>query len=145
MLNIHSRQGDNFLAEKRKMIPADEAQVILLDKMLQEIKQLRADQDEIRQSVRQQVPEGMTDPIEPITVTHTLKRVMPTKPWFNVSIVDDGPNDVKVLVNSERSFEWHKVAKDETYRIDMGRAIIKDVLLQCEPQESASVRVVGTR
>jgi hypothetical protein len=131
------------MSQPKKLIRAEEAQVLLLDRMLTEMRKLRADYEEIKQIVKDQVPVGVTEPVQPITVTHDVKRVTPIKPWFNCSIVNDGPNSVKVIVNSEKSFEWHTVAKDETYRVDMGRPLIKDVLLQCNTGETADVRIVG--
>jgi hypothetical protein len=133
------------MSQPKKLIRAEEAEVMLLDKMLEEMRQLRADYVEIKRIVEDQVPSGVTDPIEPITVTHEVKRVIPVKPWFNCSIVNDGPYSVMVIVNSEKSFEWHEIAKDETYKVDMGRPLIKDVLLQCDIGETATVRLVGTR
>jgi hypothetical protein len=131
--------------EKKKLIRSDEAQVLLLDRMLDAVRKLEISNKEIKQTLDEQVPEGVTDPIEPVTVTSTTRLIRPMKPWFNCSIVNGGPDTVKVLVNSEKSFEWHSVEKDETYQVDMGRPLIKDVLLQCEPNETATVRLVGTR
>jgi len=84
--------------------------------------------------------------MEPITVTDKARRVVaPFKPWFNVTVVNDGPDDVLVTVNVEKSVEWHRMIKGESYQVNMNRGVIKDVLLKCEPNKAASVRLVGTR
>jgi hypothetical protein len=101
---------------------------------------------EIYESMQEERAEGVVEPIEPISVTEEPRRVVALfKPWFDVTVVNDGPDDVWVMVNTEKSFEWHRVPKDETYKVDMKRGIIKDVLLKCEPSKTASVRLVGAR
>ena len=92
-------------------------------------------------------PIGAIEPQkEPLTVTSEQRLLRPSQgPWFEVSIVNDGPNDCQVLVNSSKSLEWHTVRKDETYRVSMSSPIIKDVLFRCAKGETADLRVVGTR
>lgn len=89
--------------------------------------------------------EGVVEPIEPITVTSTAKQIRPTKPWFSVEIVNDGPDSVLAIINTLKSFDAHDVKKDETYKVEMGKPIIKDVYMKCNPGETAIVRLVGTR
>lgn len=130
---------------EEKLIPADKATVLLLDKMLEELRNVKAQGEETLAKIKEQTPEGVTEPIEPITVTSIIRRVLPTKPLFNVSIVNDGPDNVQALVNPEKSFEWHTITKDETYRVDMGRPIITEILLRCNINETANIRLVGSR
>jgi hypothetical protein len=99
----------------------------------------------IREYAEERRAEGITEPVEPLVVTSEPRRIRAEKPWFSVMIVNDGPNDVDVIVNTEKSFREHKVAADETYKVDMFRGVIKDVLLWCAPAETASVRFVGVR
>ena len=125
--------------EERKKVKPDVLQTALLDEIAERLLH-------VERMLAEEKPEGVVEPIEPVSVTETLRRVKaPFKPWFSVSIVNDGPNDVYVIVNSEKSFEWHRVPVGETYKVDMKRPAIKDVLLKCEPGETASVRVVGSR
>jgi hypothetical protein len=90
--------------------------------------------------------EGVVEPIEPITVSSEVRRVIPPiKPWFCVEVANDGPDDVYVLVNPEKSFDWHQVLNGETYKVDMKRPVITEVELKCESDKTASVRLVGVR
>lgn len=100
----------------------------------------------IQKLAEEQRAEGVVEPIEPVAVVATPRRVLaPFKPWFSITIVNDGPNDVKALVNTETGLDWHKIVKDETFKVEVNRGILKDVLLKCEPNENASVRIVGSR
>lgn len=90
--------------------------------------------------------EGITEPLGPIAVTSETRRVKPfTKPWHSVSIVNDGPDVVYVIVNSEKSFDEYPLRIGETYMVDMHRPCIKDVLMRCEVGGSASARFIGAR
>jgi len=125
--------------EEEKRVRADVLMAALLDEIAERLTTLE-------QFQREQRPEGVVEPIEPITVTDKVRRVVaPFKPWFNVEVVNNGPSDVWVIVNPEKSFDWHRVGAKETYRVPMGRPIIKDVLLKCELGETATVRLVGSR
>jgi len=123
---------------EKKVVPSV-FQTALLDEIAERLLK-------IQEMLAEEKPEGIVEPIEPITVTETTRRVVaPVKPWFSVTIVNDGPADVYAIVNTEKSFDTHRIAVDETYTTNMKRGIIKDVLLKCDPGKTASVRVVGTR
>jgi hypothetical protein len=125
--------------KEKKAVPGTAMLVALLDEIAGRLSSLQRYEEERR-------AEGVVEPIEPISVTDEVRRVIPPlKPWFSAVIVNDGPDDVWVIVNAEKSFEWHRVAKDETYPVDMKRGAIEDVLLKCDPGKTASVRVVGAR
>jgi len=125
--------------EEKRLIRLDVLQAALLDEIADRLLN-------IQRMVSEEKPEGVVEPIEPVSVTDSARRVVaPVKPWFSVSIVNDGPNDVYAIVNTEKSFDWHRIPVGETYKVDMKRPIIKDILLKCEPGEKASVRVVGSR
>ena len=90
--------------------------------------------------------EGVVEPIEPITVSSEVRRVIPPiKPWFCVEVANDGSDVVYVLVNPEKSFDWHQVLNGETYKVDMKRPVITEVELKCASGKTASVRLVGVR
>ena len=90
-------------------------------------------------------PIGAVEPIEKFQITD-VKRHMPLlKPWFSVSIINDGDDDVFCIINTEKSFEEHRILPHETYNIAMITAVIKDLLFWCNHGESAIVRIVGTR
>lgn len=124
--------------DKKRVDPA-----IIQTSLLQDIARLLSKNNKFLQEGR---PEGVVEPIEPIQVTNAQRYVKaPRKPWFSVIIVNDGPDDVYAKVNLPKSDEWHRVAVDETYTISMGWGIISDVMLQCDPGHTSSVRLVGTR
>ena len=68
-----------------------------------------------------------------------------TMPWFGFNMTNDGPSDVLVRVNPEKSMNSHRVRNSEPYREHMGQPVIKSIMLQCEPGRSATVRLVGAR
>lgn len=130
---------ESKFTEQRKRVKPEVLQAAILDEIAERLYSLE-------QMQKEEKAEGVVEPIEPVAVTDEVRRVVaPFKPWFSVVIVNDGPDDVYAIVNSEKSFEWHQIPKGEPYKVDMKRAIIKDVLLKCESGENASVRVVGSR
>lgn len=88
---------------------------------------------------------GAVEPIEKFTITSQKNRITRLKPWMSMTLINDGPDSVFVIVNTEKSFDEHEVLDGETYTIDMHRPRIADLLLWCNHSETASVRVVGTR
>jgi len=91
-------------------------------------------------------PIGAVEPIEKFRITDVRRHMPLQKPWFSVSIINDDPtNDVFCIVNTEKSFEEHRILHNETYNIAMVTAVIKDLLFWCDHGESATVRIVGTR
>jgi hypothetical protein len=91
-------------------------------------------------------PIGAVEPIEKFVITDVRRHMPLVKPWFSVSIInDDDHNDVFCIVNTEKSFEEHRILHNETYNIAMITAVIKDLLFWCNHGESAVVRIVGTR
>jgi hypothetical protein len=91
-------------------------------------------------------PAGAVEPIEKFLITDARRHMPLQKPWFSVSVInDDDHNDVFCIVNTEKSFEEHRILPHETYNIAMVTAVIKDLLFWCNHGESAIVRVVGTR
>jgi hypothetical protein len=91
-------------------------------------------------------PIGAVEPIEKFLITDVRRHMPLQKPWFSVSIInDDDHNDVFCIVNTEKSFEEHRIHPLETYNINMVTAVIKDLLFWCDHGESAIVRIVGTR
>lgn len=127
------------LSEK-KLIRADEAQVLLLDRMLQEIRRVASD-------IAKQMPEGIVEPIHTITATTTRRVITPPmhKPWFSVSVVNDGPDDCWVIVNSEKSSTSPSLVRNgEPCEIDFGAPVIEDLVVWCD-SGTASLRIRGVR
>jgi len=90
-------------------------------------------------------PIGAVEPIEKFVITDVRRHMPLQKPWFSVSIINDGDDDVFCIVNTEKSFEEHRIHLNETYNINMVTAVIKDLLFWCNHGEHATVRIVGTR
>lgn len=90
-------------------------------------------------------PEGVTEPIEPIVVSDVRRIVRAVKPWISLMIFNDGPEDVWVIVNSEKSVEPHLVRAGETYNVNAMGKVIKDTILYCEHGLRSSIRLVGIR
>jgi hypothetical protein len=107
---------------------------------------------DIRKLLSEAVPEGIVQPIQPITVRGDFDRpwrqVIPPDPgklWFNVSVTNDGPNSIFILVNSQRNSDWHRIDYKEVYEVHMERPKIYDVLLKCNLGDEATVRLVFVR
>ena len=90
-------------------------------------------------------PIGAVEPIEKFRITDVRRHMPLQKPWFSVSIVNDGDDDVFCIINTKESFEEHRILMGETYTINMVTPVIKDLLFWCNHGEHATVRIVGVR
>jgi len=132
--------------EKPKMIRADEATVLLLDKMLQEIRHLSDQNNQTTQLIKNQIPEGIIDPKEVTATTAEISIIPPLdKRWFSIAIINDGPDSCFVVVNTEKSSTNPSILLvHETFEIDLGVPKIVDALVWCA-SGSAHLRVRGVR
>lgn len=91
--------------------------------------------------------QGIVEAMEPLLITPERRRVLAHNgPWMSVAIINDGADSVDCIVNTEKSFNEHVIAANETETVDMHRPIIKDVLLWAHTAGgSASVRLVAVR
>lgn len=141
MFRFQRAFGDNGVSEKAKLIRADEAQVLLLDRLLGEIRAVGA-------RLKEQEPEGVVEPLSMKHVTTERMVIHPPllgKPWFSVSVVSDGPNDCMIVVNTEKSATTpYRLRMNETFEVDMGSAKIVDLLCYCEIG-TADLRIRGVR
>ena len=128
------------------MIRADEATVMLLDKMLQTMRQLSEQTNKNTQLIKQQIPEGIIDPKEVTATTAELSIVPPLdKKWFSIAIINDGPDDCYVVVNTEKSSTNPSLLLvHETFEVDLGVPKIVDALVWCA-SGSAHLRIRGVR
>jgi hypothetical protein len=126
---------------KKRYIPADQAQVLLLDRLLGEIRSVGA-------RLKQQEPEGVVEPLATKHVTTQRMVIHPPqldKNWFSVSVVSDGPNDCMIVVNTEKSATTpYRLRMNETFEVDMGSAKIVDLLCYCDVG-TADLRIRGVR
>jgi hypothetical protein len=88
---------------------------------------------------------GAVESIEKFTITSQKNHITRANPWMSVIVINDGPNSVFTIVNTEKSFDEHEVANGETFTVNMQRPVIKDILLWCNNGETAKVRIVGSR
>ena len=137
------------------MIRAEEAQVLLLDKLLEEIRNVKselADQKELiidqTKLIMMQIPEGIVEPLNIVHVTDQQRVIHPpmNKKWFSVSIVNDGPDSCWVIVNSEKSTTSpYLLRMNEPTEVELGTAKIVDVVCYCDGGQEASLRIRGVR
>jgi len=135
------------LSADKKLIRSDEAQVLLLDKMLEEIRNVKAELGEQKKLIMTQIPEGIVDPLNIVNVTTNRRVVTPPmrKNWFSVSVVSDGPDPCWVIVNSGKSLTSpYLLRMGETFEVDMGTAKIEDLVFYCDVG-TAAIRVRGVR
>jgi hypothetical protein len=126
-------------AEEKKRVLGGPMTIALLDEIAERLCTMQRFQEEER-------AEGVVEPIEPISVSSDVRRVIPpVKPWFSVEVANDGPDEVLALVNPEKSFDWHQVLNGETYKVDLKRSAITEVQLKCEKGKKATARLVGVR
>jgi len=133
--------------DKRKLMRADEAQVALLDKMLEEIKRVSKESHETTETLKKQVPEGIIEPLDIVTATTVPQIITPPlrKPWRSVSVVNDGTNNCWIIVNTEKSStKPYDLHVGETFEVDFGIAVIDDLYVHTDAG-SASLRIRGVR
>lgn len=132
----------------KKLIRADEAQVLLLDKMLMEIREVARQTRETADILsKQPMPEGIIEPLHTVHVTTENVVITPPYriPWWSVSVVNDGPDDCNVIVNTEKSSTTpYPLREHETFEVDLGAPKIVDLLLYCDVG-SADLRIRGVR
>ena len=134
------------MSQPKKLIRAEEATVLLLDKMLQEIRRISDQSNSTLQLVKQQIPEGIIDPkdVAATTVPQTITPPL-DKRWFSISIVNDGADDCYIVVNTEQSSTNPYLLKmHETFEVDLGVPKIVDAQVWCS-SGSSSLRVRGVR
>lgn len=121
-------------------MPTDVAQVVLLQRLLERMGSLE-------QKINSMVPEGIVEPIRRIVATTSPQTVKPpmNRSWFSVSIVNDGPSDCWVVVNSEKATTTpYPLGFKEVYEADMKTAKIVDLVVHTDSGQ-ASLRIRGVR
>lgn len=122
-----------------KKVSPEIAQVFLLDEIASRLLKL-----ERQLPVR---PEGIIEPLVPVRATTSPRVITPPfkKKWFSVSIVNDGPDDCWIVVNTERSpAQPYLTRAGEEYSADCGSAVIEDIRVYTT-SGSANLRIKGVR
>jgi len=126
--------------EEEARIRPDVLQAALLHKITKRL-------GDLTKLVQQQIPEGVVEPLRPVVATTEPQVVKPpvwNKPWFSVSIVNDGPNDCWVVVNTENGGNPYLLKVDESYEDDFKSAKIRDIYVYTDTG-TATLRIRGTR
>lgn len=122
-----------------KRVNPEVAQVFLLDEIADRLMRLE------KQTPKR--PEGIVEPLTPTRVTTEARVIHPPykRKWFSVSIVNDGPDDCWIVVNTEKSpAQPYLTRVGEAYEVDMGDAVIEDIRVYTE-EGSANLRIRGIR
>lgn len=129
--------GNEELGNKR--VNPEIAQVFLLDEVADRLLQL--------QKTLPVRPEGIVEPLTPTRVTHEPRVIHPPyrKKWFSLSIVNDGPEECWIIVNTEKSpAQPYLTRVGEEYRVDLGGPVIEDIRVYTD-SGTANLRIKGVR
>lgn len=131
-------QADDEKLGKTKVSP-EIAQVFLLDEIASRLLTLE------RQLPKR--PIGIVEPLTPVRATVESRVVFPPykRKWFSVSIVNDGPDDCWIIVNTEKSpAQPYLTRVGEAYEVDMGNDVIEDIRVYTS-SGTANLRIKGVR
>ena len=130
--------GDEEKKLSRRVDP-QVAQVFLLDEIAERLLKL--------EKILPMRPEGIVEPLDPIRATMTPRVIHPPykKKWFSMSIVNDGPEECWVVVNTEKSpAQPYLTRVGEAYEVDVGSPAIEDIRVYTNTG-SANLRIKGVR
>lgn len=89
---------------------------------------------------------GIVEPFETVTVTDERRTIIARGgKWQSLTIINDGPDSVWVLVNPGLSNDPHRINDGEVHTVDFHRPRIGEVVLWCEDGHRTSLRVVGLK
>jgi len=127
------------LKEQPKRIDPGVMSVALLDEIAERLLS-------IEQDIKESKAEGIVEPLRLTTSTTTPAVTRPLqKPWFSISIVNDGPADCWIVVNTGKSSTTPYLLRNgETTEIEMGSPRIVD-LSHYTDAGTASLRIRGVR
>ena len=143
------------MSEQEVLVPADVAQVAILRKLLStietELNSVRQEVQGLRADWLLTQPEGIIEPLAPLTVTTEQTLIQPPyhavgKFWFSVVIVKEARVELNVIVNTgESGTTPHTMSVDEkVYDVYFNKACVKDLLLWTN-SGSCTVKVRGAR
>lgn len=122
----------------------------LLREMNVKMEHLNVKMENMSAVIREGVTEGIVEPLRGVIATTTSTAYKPPyagvgKLWFSMSIVNDGPSDCWIVVNTEKSSNQpYEIMVDEVYEVDMKKAQIIDMLVWTDAG-TASLRIRGVR
>ena len=128
-------------SERRKRLDPSVLNTAILDEIAERLFQ-------IQKHFEEETPQGIVEPLPLLTVTTTPSVVEPPhegKYWFSVSVVNQGPQDCYVVVNTGKSSETpHLCDSGETYEVRFSKPLIYDLRLWTDTGV-ATVKIKGTR
>jgi len=128
--------------EKQKRVKAGPMEIALLDEIAERLLSLEKIQ-------KKQVPEGIVEPLNPVTVTSSPKVVHPpfrNKLWFSITIVKEEAVAVYLRINTKNeSIPYRMSADEKVFDQNFSIACIEDVMLWTDPGVSCQVKVRGSR
>lgn len=140
------------MAEKKKYVPPDVAQVWQLEEVISNLKNLNQGIASIRREQESSVPEGITEPIESLTITDDPTTVNPPhyaegKYWFSIVIVKEDEVALHLIINTEKSgtTPYTMSANEKVYDQYFSKPLIKDLMLWTDSGETCTVKIRGSR
>ena len=130
---------------RQKKIRSDEAIVRLLDKLVSDITAIKEQGNKTLELVKKQIPFGAIEPSSVKTATTTPRGITFHHPYFSLNIVNDGPDDCWITVNTEKSYTTPFLLKSGSVEeIDMNAAKIADIGYYTD-SGTAVLRIRGIR
>ena len=129
----------------KRQIRSDEAIVKLLDKLVSEITDIKKQGNETLEIVKKQTPKGIIIPLSIKTANTTPQTIRFTVPYFSINVVNDGPDDCLMVINTEKSSTTPFLLKSGSVEeIDLKSAKINDIYYYTE-SGTAELRIRGIR
>ena len=130
---------------QQKRIRSDEAIVRLLDKLVSEITVIKEQGNKTYEIVKKQIPFGAVEPLSQKVATTTPVSIRFREPFFSIAIVNDGPNDCWIIVNTEKSYTTSFLLQSGSVEeVDMKIAQIDDIRYYTDVG-TAVLRIRGVR
>ena len=119
--------------------------VKLLDKLVSEITIIKEQGSKTYELVKKQIPVGSIIPLSVKTANTTPQTIRFTPTFFSINIVNDGPDDCNVIVNTEKSSTTAFLLKSGSVEeIDLKSAKIDDIYYYTD-SGTAELRIRGIR
>lgn len=98
--------------------------------------------------MKKQLPEGIVEPLNPITVTSSARVVHPPfKPWFSVTIVKEEDVALYLRINTKNeSLPYVMSADEKVFDQNFGIACIEDIMFWTDAGVTCNnVKIRGSR
>jgi hypothetical protein len=127
---------------KRKRVEAGPMDVALLDEIANRLLS-------IEKMMAKQIPEGIVEPLNPISVTSSGRVVQPPFPnkfWFSITIVKEDAVELHLSINTETAtVPYTMSANEKVYDQSFSIPCIRDVKFWTNQGETCTVKIRGSR